>query len=76
MSDEGTSAGKKPTGYIYTVVERAEGKPIWYRIGAAWLNKDGSLNGSLAALPVNGRIHIRAPADDENDESPPGAEGE
>lgn len=45
---------------VYTIVERGEGKkPIWLRIGTAWVNRDQSLNVKLDALPVNGSMHIR-----------------
>ena len=53
---------------IFTIIER-EGyeKKIWLKIGTAFPNKDGSFNGFLDALPVNGTIHIRLyqPKDDE-----------
>lgn len=45
---------------VYTMVQRAEGKKtFWRAIGAAWVNRDGSLNVELDALPVNGRLQIR-----------------
>jgi hypothetical protein len=42
----------------YTIVERAE-KKYWVRCGAAFQNRDGSLNVRLDALPVNGMIQLR-----------------
>lgn len=72
MSGEGNA--KKPSGYVYTIVDRPGKKSLWYRIGAVWTNKDLSLNGTLAALPVNGRIHIRSPSADGGDDLPEGAE--
>ena len=34
---------------------------VWLRIGIAWINRDGSLNVKLDAMPVNGTLHIRDP---------------
>lgn len=45
---------------VYTIVERErDGKKFWVRIGAAFRNRDGSLNAYLDAVPVNGTMHIR-----------------
>jgi hypothetical protein len=35
------------------------GKSYWTKIGAAFTNRDGSLNAYLDALPLNGKIQIR-----------------
>jgi hypothetical protein len=44
----------------YTVVERnKDGRKFWVRVGAAFVNGDGSLNVRLDAMPVNGELHIR-----------------
>jgi hypothetical protein len=44
----------------YTVVERnKDGRKFWVRVGAAFVNRDGSLNVRLDAMPVNGELHIR-----------------
>jgi hypothetical protein len=44
----------------YTVVEREkDGREFWVRVGAAFVNRDGSLHVRLDAMPVNGRLHIR-----------------
>ncbi len=43
---------------VYTVVERNE-RRIWVRVGAAFENRDGSLNVLLDAIPINGRLQIR-----------------
>ena len=37
-----------------------EEKAKWTLIGTAFLNKDGSLNVILDAIPLNGKLHIRA----------------
>jgi hypothetical protein len=46
---------------VYTVIRSFEEdkKDYWQRIGSAFVNKDGSLNVRLNALPVNGSLHIR-----------------
>lgn len=46
---------------VYTIVSRGteDNKDFWQRIGSAFLNKDGSINVVLNALPVNGKLHIR-----------------
>lgn len=43
---------------VYTVVER-NNRNLWLRIGTAFVNRDGSLNVRLDALPVNGTLHVR-----------------
>ena len=46
--------------HVYTIIER-EGleKSQWVRVGVAFVNRDGSLNLRLDALPVNGLLHVR-----------------
>jgi hypothetical protein len=51
---------KRPPLAVYTIIERREsGRKHWVRIGAAFENRDGSLNVRLDALPLNGTVHIR-----------------
>lgn len=54
--------------YVVKDIEGPEGKRgYWTRIGTAFVNRDGSLNVELEALPVSGRLHIRDfPAEDQN----------
>ena len=42
----------------YVVTQRGTNK-YWTRIGVAFVNKDGSMNVKLEAVPVNGEIHVR-----------------
>lgn len=51
---------------VFTVIDRGQNeKGWWVRIGSAWVNRDGSVNVKLDALPVNGTLHIRDPRTDE-----------
>ncbi len=56
------------TKQVYTIVNNGNEKSYWIRIGVAFVNKDGSLNVKLNALPVNGSLHIRDKS--ERDEEP------
>ena len=44
---------------VYTVVERAPGKSFWTRVGVGFVNRDGSMNLKLDAIPVNGTLQVR-----------------
>lgn len=51
-----------PQFHVYTVKDRGENnKSYWLRIGSAWTCKDGSLNITLDALPIDGKLNVRAP---------------
>ncbi len=43
---------------VYNIVENGE-YTNWNRIGVAFVNKDGSYNVVLDAVPVDGKLHIR-----------------
>jgi len=46
---------------VFTIVEGEKlEKPIFRRIGNGFVNRDQSMNIFLDALPVNGKLHIRA----------------
>jgi hypothetical protein len=45
---------------VYTIVKNGE-NAFWQKIGRAHVNKDGSYNVYLNALPLNGELHIRDP---------------
>ena len=63
-------ANQKPDYVAYTIVETNEdNKDYCQRVGYAWTNKDGSINITLNALPLNGKLHIRAPKADEESDS-------
>jgi hypothetical protein len=42
----------------YVVTQRGTNK-YWTRVGAAFVNRDGSINVKLEAIPVSGEIHVR-----------------
>ena len=52
---------------VYTIVpsNSEDKKDFWQRIGCAYINKDGSLNVVLNALPLNGKLHIREKKQDD-----------
>ena len=54
------SQSKHKAVYVIVENERLE-KPLFRRIGTAFVNKDQSLNVILEALPIEGRLHIREP---------------
>jgi hypothetical protein len=41
------------------VVESSNGKSFWTRVGAAFVNRDGSWNLKLDAIPTNGTLQVR-----------------
>lgn len=59
---------KGPDYFAYHVRSGDKGKTYWTRLGAAWAHKDGKgFSIDLEVMPVsgfNGRIVVRAPADD------------
>lgn len=44
---------------VFTIVETEGDKALWRRVGSGFVNRDGSYNLYLDALPVNGRLHMR-----------------
>lgn len=54
------AAGRKPQLAAFNIIERPGlEKPIWSRIGSAWVNRDGSFSLVLDSLPLGGKIHLR-----------------
>ena len=58
-STPSASHGNRPARHVFTVTDRANDRSIWTRIGAGWINRDGSLTLRLDALPVNGVLQVR-----------------
>ena len=49
-------------------------KAFWTKVGAAWFHRDRKgLSLQLEVVPINGRIVLRTPLDDETKEVQPGA---
>lgn len=47
---------------VFTIIEDDNlERPIFRRIGTAFVNRDDSLNVLLDALPVSGKLHVRDP---------------
>ena len=44
---------------VYTIIDKPGDKSFWLRVGSAFLNRDGSWNLKLDALPVNGQLQMR-----------------
>ncbi len=61
----GPAAGPAKVMNVFTIIQK-EGydKSFWVKVGACFTNRDGSLNVFLDALPVNGKLQIRARDDD------------
>ncbi len=49
---------KTPAKTAFTIVE-SNGKSFWLKIGVAFVNRDGSLQVKLDALPTNGVLQLR-----------------
>ena len=61
---------------VYTIIESDKlDKPLFRRIGTGFVNRDGSLNIILDALPVSGRLHVRDPELRRDDEAGAGRAG-
>jgi len=56
-----------PAFKVFTVIERETGKNYWQQIGSAWYHKDGQGIGiTLNSLPLDGKLVMLPPRDDEN----------
>jgi hypothetical protein len=43
---------------VYALTER-DGRTYWTRVGAGFVNKDGSITLRLDAMPISGQLQIR-----------------
>ena len=50
------------------VIDESGKKPRWYKIGAMWPNAGGGYSLILKALPPEGRIALRVPKDESEEE--------
>ena len=65
-------SGDNPPDFLAWHVANKGDKGFWTRIGAAWFHRDRKgLSLQLEVVPINGRIVLRTPLDDEKKE--PGA---
>ena len=65
MSNETTTSnnkasGKKPDFVAFSIRERGENKAKWTEIGVAFRNKDGGFTVLFDAVPLSGKIVLRA----------------
>jgi len=44
-------------------IKKWKGGSMWVRAGAAFVNKDGSMNIRLDVLPLDGQLHVREAAE-------------
>ena len=50
---------RKPKG-VYVIIEKETlEKPVFRRVGTAFVNRDDSMNVYLDAVPLTGKLHIR-----------------
>lgn len=54
-----SQSSNQPRRIVYALIERPKGRTYWLRIGVAFINRDGSENVYLDALPVDGKLQIR-----------------
>lgn len=62
----------KPIKYVYSVQETGA-KPFWFRVGAIFLNKDGSETMALNCYPLpdeKGKLRLQIRSADEKEEAP------
>ncbi|MGB3899775.1 MAG: hypothetical protein WA973_14620 [Mesorhizobium sp.] len=66
MAKKETAATNHTPSHGVFVVENEGPQAYWTRIGCAWPHQDGQgLNVSLTAIPISGRLVIRARTDKE-----------
>lgn len=64
-------ATQQPTYQAYAVSKREGQDDFWLCIGAAFEHQDGKgLNIVLQALPVDGKIVLRVPREDKEEQAP------
>ena len=54
--------------HVFTMIEKeGEEKTRWVKVGIGFVNKDNSINIYLDALPVNGKLNVRDPFKNKNE---------
>ena len=70
-------ANHQPAYRAYTVIKRDGQDDFWLAIGAAFGHQDGDgYNIVLQALPIDGKIVLRLPKDDQTDQQAQGRTAE
>ena len=66
VKDDPEAPGARPSFRAYTVIKREGQDDFWLPIGAAFSHQDGDgYNIVLQALPIDGRVVLRVPKDDD-----------
>lgn len=69
-----TAPEPKAPDFIAWHVSNRGDKAFWTKVGAAWFHRDHKgLSLQLEVVPINGRIVLRTPLDDERKDVQPGA---
>ena len=64
---------QQPSLRAFVVVNRDGGDDFWINVGAAFPHADGKgFNVIVQALPIDGKIVLRLPKDDQTDQQPQG----
>jgi hypothetical protein len=64
-------AAQQPSFRAYTIIKREGQDDFWLAIGAAFMHQDGDgYNVVLQALPIDGKIVLRQPKDDQSGQQP------
>jgi len=62
-------AAQQPSFRAYTIIKREGQDDFWLAIGAAFMHQDGDgYNVVLQALPIDGKIVLRQPKDDQSEQ--------
>lgn len=64
---EAAMAAQQPSFRAYTIIKREGQDDFWLAIGAAFMHQDGDgYNVVLQALPIDGKVVLRQPKDDQS----------
>ena len=56
---------RKPSLIAYQVRDGKDNQSYWERVGVAWSNRDGGFTVQLHAIPLDGRIVLSNPEEEE-----------
>jgi hypothetical protein len=64
------NTSQQPAYRAYTVIKREGQDDFWLSIGAAFMHQDGDgYNVVLQALPIDGKVVLRLPKDDQAEQA-------